>query len=181
MAALSAASYGGLFTILAGSAFVYIDVLGLSPTGYGLCLAAGATSYLAATFVCRRWVIRHGMTGTVARGAAFTLCGGLGLAAAAVLGMADVGAVLLAHMLFSFGHGMHQPCGQAGVTGPFPHAAGAAAALAGFVLAMVAFGVGYWLGQALDGSVRPLAFGLAFWSVATAAVAWSLVQRLAPR
>ena len=73
---------------------------------------------------------------------------------------------------------MHQPCGQAGAVGPFPQAAGTASALAGFLLAVVAFVVGLWLGQALDGTVRPLGYGLAFWSVATALVAWTLVRRL---
>jgi MFS transporter, DHA1 family, multidrug resistance protein len=85
--------------------------------------------------------------------------------------------VLLPQCLFVFGHGMHQPCGQAGVVGPFPHAAGAAAALAGAMLALVAFGVGSWLGTALDGSTRALGYGLGLWSLATCAAAWVLVPR----
>ena len=85
--------------------------------------------------------------------------------------------MLVPHCLFAFGHGIHQPCGQAGVVGPFPRAAGAASALAGLVLALVAFGVGRWLGVALDGTLRPMAYTLAFWAAATCAVAWGLVQR----
>jgi DHA1 family bicyclomycin/chloramphenicol resistance-like MFS transporter len=46
-------------------------------------------------------------------------------------------------------------------------------------LALIAFGIGRWLGAALDGSVRPLAYGLAFWALATCTVAWTLVQRVA--
>ena len=61
--------------------------------------------------------------------------------------------------------------------GPFPHAAGAASALAGFVLALTAFGIGLWLGWALDGTVLPYALGIGFWSLATTLVAWTLVQR----
>jgi DHA1 family bicyclomycin/chloramphenicol resistance-like MFS transporter len=95
----------------------------------------------------------------------------------AAAGVHNTWAVLLPQCLFVFGHGIHQPCGQAGVVGPFPRAAGAASALAGLLLALVAFGVGRWLGVALDGSVRPLAYGLAFWAVLTAAIAWTLVQR----
>jgi DHA1 family bicyclomycin/chloramphenicol resistance-like MFS transporter len=63
--------YGGLFTVLAGSAFVYIDVLGLSAQAYGLAMASASASYLADTFVCRRWVARLGMAGAVRRGAVF--------------------------------------------------------------------------------------------------------------
>ena len=53
-------------------------------------------------------------------------------------------------------------------------------AVAGFVLALTAFGVGLWLGQALDGTVLPYALGIGFWSVVTTTVAWTLVQRHTP-
>ncbi len=176
-ALLVACTYGGLFTVLAGSSFIYIEVLGLTPLAYGLAMATGSLAYLVGTFVCRRWITRHGMRGTVERGAFFTLAGGALGAVLALGGVQQVWAVLLPQCLFLFGHGLHQPCGQAGVVGPFPHAAGTASALAGLLLALVAFGIGRWLGLALDGSVRPLMFGLAFWSAATGAVAWALVPR----
>lgn len=173
-------TYGGLFTILAGSSFIYIDVLGLAPGRYGLAMAAASSSYLAGTFVCRRWIVRHGIRGAVARGGAFTLAGGALGAALVLAGVHATWAVLLPQCLFSFGHGIHQPCGQAGAVGPFPRAAGAASALAGFVLALTAFGIGLWLGRALDGTLLPYALGLGFWALATAAVAWTLVQRHTP-
>ncbi len=178
-ALLVACTYGGLFTILAASSFVYIDVLGLSPNGYGAAMALGSLSYIAGTFVCRRWIRQHGMAGAVSRGAWVTLAGGAAMALLAAAGVHSIWAVLLPQCLFVFGHGIHQPCGQAGVVGPFPGAAGAASALAGLVLALVAFGISRWLGGALDGSVRPLAYGLAFWAALTCAIAWSLVQRAA--
>ncbi len=177
-ALLVACTYGGLFTVLAASSFIYIDVLGLSPAAYGLAMAAGSFTYLCSTVVCRRWIGRLGMAATVWRGAFFSLAGGALAAALAAGGVQAVWAVLLPQCLFLFGHGLHQPCGQAGVVAPFPRAAGTASALAGFILALVAFGVGRWLGVALDGSTRPLAYGLAFWALATCSVAWTLVQRL---
>ena len=179
-ALLVACTYGGLFTLLAASSFIYMDVLGLSPAAYGAAMALGSLSYLAGTLLCRRWIPLHGMAGSVARGAAFTLAAGLLFAGAAAAGVQALWAVLLPQCLYAFGHGIHQPCGQAGVVGPFPQAAGAASALAGLVLALVAFGIGLWLGVALDGTVRPLAYGLGFWALLTCAVAWTLVQRLPP-
>ena len=173
---LVSCTYGGLFTILAGSSFIYIDVLGLSPTAYGVAMALGSLSYLAGTFVCRRWIARHGMAGAVRRGALLTLACGVAIVGLALAGVHAVWAVLLPQCLFAFGHGIHQPCGQAGAVGPFPQAAGAASALAGFVLAITAFGVGVWLGWALDGTVLPLALGLGFWAVLTSTVAWTLVR-----
>ena len=170
-------TYGGLFTILAGSSFIYIDVLGMSPAGYGLAMGSGSASYLLGTFVCRRWVPQLGMAGAVRRAALFSLGGGVLIVVLALAGVQSVWAVLLPQWLFAFGHGVHQPCGQAGAVGPFPHAAGAASALAGFVLALTAFAIGLWLGEALDGRVLPYALGLGFWSLLTAVVAWTLVQR----
>lgn len=174
---LVACSYGGLFTLLAGSSFVYIDVLGLSPAAYGAAMAAGSLSYIAGTFVCRRWIRSVGMRGTVRRGAWFTLIAGVLAIGLSLAGVQAVWAVLVPQLLFLFGHGQHQPCGQAGVVAPFPQAAGAASALAGLVLALVAFGIGRWLGVALDGTARPLLLGLGFWCAWTCLVAWTQVQR----
>ncbi len=177
-ALLTSFTYGGLFTFLAGSSFIYIDILGVSPGAYGLAMASGSVAYLAGTFACRRWIIRVGVVRAVQRGALFTLAAGALIVACAMAGWYTVAAVLLPQWLFAFGHGIHQPCGQSGAVGPFPHAAGAASALAGFVLSLVAFLDGRWLGFALRGEVLPFALTVGFWSLATAAVAWTLVRRL---
>lgn len=174
---LVSATYGGLFTILAGSSFTYIDVLGLSPGWYGLAMASGSLSYLAGTFVCRRWIVRHGIRGAVARGGGFTLAGGVLVVTLALAGVHSVWAIVLPQWLFAFGHGIHQPCGQAAVVGPFPQHAGAASALAGFILAATAVAIGAWLGVAMDGTVLPPVHTIGFMAVATALVAWTLVQQ----
>lgn len=177
-ALLSSATYGGLFIMLAGSAFVYIEVLGLSPTAFGVLLGSGSLAYIAGTFICRHWVQRHGAVGAVQRGAWLTLVGGVAMAVPAALGVQSVWAIALPQCLFAMGHGVHQPCSQAGAVGPFPEQAGAASALAGFLLATVAFFIGLWLGQALDGTVRPLAYGVGTCALVTAGIAWTLVRRL---
>ncbi|MES2957334.1 MAG: Bcr/CflA family efflux MFS transporter [Pseudomonadota bacterium] len=175
---LTTATYGGLFTLLSASSFVYIEVLGLSPAQYGLAMASGSSFYLIGTFFCRRWLLRLGLLGAVRRGALFTLSGALGmLACALVPAVAGVTMVLASQWLFAFGHGIHQPCGQTGAVGPFPQMAGVASALSGCLLALTAFAVGLWLGRAMDGTLAPMAWGVAFWGSLTAAVAWTLVQR----
>jgi len=170
-------TYGGLYTFLASSSFVYIEVLGTSRPVYGLFLASASVSYLAGTFACRRWIARHGIARTVRRAAAFSLAGGLGMATLSLSGMTSPWAICLPQMVFNFGHGIHQPCGQAGVVGPFPQAAGAASALSGFMSAAAAFLIGLWLGRAIDGTVFPLTLTLGLFSMLTAAVAWTLVRR----
>ena len=175
---LTACTYGGLFVILSGSSFVYMDMLGLSAAGYGAAMASGSAAYLVGTFVCRRWIARHGMAGTVARGGLFTLAAAALIVGLALAGVHSVWAVLVPQWLFCFGHGLHQPCGQAGAVGPFPRNAGAASALAGCLLSLVAFGIGQWLGTALSDQVLPYALGVGVWGTLTAVVAWTLVRRL---
>jgi DHA1 family bicyclomycin/chloramphenicol resistance-like MFS transporter len=74
-------------------------------------------------------------------------------------------------------HGIHNPCGQSGAVGPFPHAAGAASALNGFLSMTAAFATGQWLGTHMDGTARPLIVGMGAWSVLIALTAWTVVAR----
>ncbi|HQR72853.1 MAG TPA: Bcr/CflA family drug resistance efflux transporter, partial [Burkholderiaceae bacterium] len=92
-------------------------------------------------------------------------------------GVASPWAIALPQYVFAFGHGIHQPCGQAAVVAPFPQHAGAASALAGFILAATAVAVGAWLGVAMDGTVLPPVHTIGVMALATALVAWTLVQR----
>jgi DHA1 family bicyclomycin/chloramphenicol resistance-like MFS transporter len=176
-ALLTSATYGGLFIFLSASSFAYINVFGLTPAQYGLALGSGSLSYLVGTLFCRRWLPRHGLVGAVQRGACFTLAGALGMLALGLAAQPSWWMLLVAHWCYAFGHGLHQPCGQAAVVGPFPRMAGLASALAGCVLALVAFGTGVVLGAAMDGSLQPMSFGIALWGGVTAAIAWTLVPR----
>jgi DHA1 family bicyclomycin/chloramphenicol resistance-like MFS transporter len=176
-ALLATVSYAGLFTFLGSSSFVFINVLGLSRVNYGWVMFAMANSYLAGTFLCRFLLLRMGVQRTVMLAGGLTLTGGTVLGVLPHLGLIHPLAVLLPYCVFMVGHGIHQPCGQSGSVGPFPQAAGAASALSGLMMMLVAFGVGSWLGWRMDGTVFPLVHGVWFWSAAIAAVAWVLVPR----
>ena len=174
---LSGFAYGGLFFLLAGTSFVYIGVLGTSKLAYGLIMLSQSSAYFVGTFWCRRLLARHGLRGAVRRGALFTLAGGVSMAALALAGVHAVWAVMLPSWLYCLGHGVHQPCGQAGAVGPFPEKAGTAASLSGFWMMAVAFGVGLFLGQTSGTTVYPTTLGLGAFSLALCATAWTLVQR----
>ncbi|QPF76608.1 multidrug effflux MFS transporter [Roseateles sp. DAIF2] len=180
-ALLTAFAYATLYSFLAGSSFVFIGLLGVSREAYGLVLGSSAAVYIGGTFACRHWLPRLGLAATVKRGAVFTLCGSLLMGGLALAGFAQVATVLLPHWIIIFGHGVLQPCGQAGAVGPFPRQAGAASALSGFLIALMAFGVGAWLSWVLDGrTVLPLALSIAGFGLLTVAIAWTLVQRKPP-
>jgi len=175
--ALSAASYGGLFTFLAASSFVFIRVLGYTATQYGLVMLCMSLVYISGTFLCRRLLVRYGVRRTVALAGGMSLTGGTAMGVMALAGVQSGWAIAVPHALFMLGHGIHQPCGQSGAVAPFPQAAGAASALNGFLMMVVAFAIGQWLGTHMDGTVLPLTNGVWFWSTLIAASAWTLVQR----
>jgi DHA1 family bicyclomycin/chloramphenicol resistance-like MFS transporter len=174
---LATATYAGLFTFLGASSFVFIDVLGVSRVAYGWTLFTMACSYLAGTFLCRHLLPRLGVRRTVWVGGFITLGSGSVLALLPHLGLTHPLGILLPYCVFMVGHGIHQPCGQSGAVGPFPHAAGAASALSGMLMMLVAFAMGSWLGWRMDGTVYPLTHGIWFWAVCIAFIVWVLVPR----
>ncbi len=95
----------------------------------------------------------------------------------ALAGVHAAWASFVPFLLYMLAHGIHQPCGQSSAVAPFPGAAGTASALTGFVMMVVAFAVGGWVGQRLDATVFALTNGVWFWSVCLAAISWTLMQR----
>jgi MFS transporter, DHA1 family, multidrug resistance protein len=176
-ALLAVCSYGGLFTFLATSSFVFIKVLGLTKTQYGLLMSSMSLSYIIGTFMCRRLLVRYGVQRTVWLGGWLTLVAGVLLIALAAGGVHTVWAIMGPFYIFMLGHGVHQSCGQSGAIGPFPKAAGAASALSGFFMMLAAFAMGAWIGTHMDGTVLPLVYGVAFWAGLIVLTAWILVQR----
>lgn len=174
---LAAASYGGLFTFLAASSFIFIQTLGLSKAGYGLLLFSTSFTYLLGTVLCRRLLPRLGLRRTVALSTGGSLLGGSLLGLAGLTGLHSGWALMPPFYLFMLAHGINQPCSQSGAVGPFPQAAGTASALNGFFMMLAAFATGSWLGTHMDGSVLPLTTGVWCWSVVVALAGWGLVQK----
>ena len=179
--ALSAGSYLGLFTFLASSSFVFIQALGYSKTAYGLLMLSMSASYIVGTFWCRWMLRRTSVHRTVAIAACLTITGGVSMVALAYAGEGQdwygAWAVMLPMYIFMLGHGVHQPCGQSGAVAPFPHRAGTASALNGFLMMLGAFFMGGWLGQHMDRPVFALAHGLMLWAAFITFIAWTAVQR----
>jgi DHA1 family bicyclomycin/chloramphenicol resistance-like MFS transporter len=174
---LAAASYGGLFTFLASSSFIFIQTLGLSKAGYGLLVFSTSFTYLLGTVLCRRLLPRLGLRRTVALSTGGSLLGGSLLGLAGLTGLHSGWTLMPPFYLFMLAHGINQPCSQSGAVGPFPQAAGTASAFNGFFMMLAAFATGSWLGTHMDGSVLPLTTGVWFWSVVVALAGWGLVQR----
>lgn len=176
-ALLALASYGGLFVFLATSSFVVLQVLGHSKLIYSLFMVFVSATYVIGTFVGRRLLVLHGVQHMLRIGGWITLSSCILYACVLWLLPQSVIALALCQMLFMVGHGFHQPAGQSGSAAAFPQAAGAASAMAGFLMMLAAFATGSALGVMMDGTVRPMIIGIILWGVAIVTIAWTLVQR----
>jgi DHA1 family bicyclomycin/chloramphenicol resistance-like MFS transporter len=144
-ALLSLAAYGALFTYLASSSFIFIQVLHLTGLQLGWILASMSVVYITGTIVCR-FLLRHmGLRKTIAIAGLFSFGSGLSLCAMVYLGEPSAMGLMLAMYPMVLAHGVHQPIGQSGAVGPFPLSAGAASAMNGFLMMMAAFATGIWL------------------------------------
>ncbi|MES2530649.1 MAG: multidrug effflux MFS transporter [Pseudomonadota bacterium] len=141
-ASVAASTYGGIFCFLLFSPMVYIDYLGFSPAMYGWIPAGGSLIYVFSTTMCRRLLRRFGPVGTVQIGALLSISGPTLQALGCWLLPMSAWPLLLGHAVFVLGHGIHQPCGQAGAVGDLPHLAGRAVSWSGFWMMLVAFVVG---------------------------------------
>ena len=175
-ALLSLAAYGALFVYLATSSFVFIQVLHLSGLQLGWILSSMSIMYITGTIVCRFLLRKIGMRKTIALAGVSSAFSGAMLCWMVYGGWASATSLVLGMYPMIIAHGIHQPIGQSGAVGPFPQSAGAASAMNGFLMMLSAFATGAWLSHSIDGTLFPLAHGVAFWGGVLALTAWTLVQ-----
>ena len=172
----AASTYAGLFAFISGSSFVLMRSLGQSATAYAFSFSTMVAGYLVGTLFCRRLLPRHGMQRTIAVGASLQVIAGLAMAALALAGVHVPAAIAVPMFFYGLSHGIVQPPSQSGAVAPFPGNAGAAAALLGFSMMLIAACVGAWMGASYNGTVYPLTLTVAACSLATALVAFTLVR-----
>ena len=160
---LSSASYGGVFTFLATSSYVLIDRYGLTPQDCGWVLCSTAAAFLLGTLLCRRLLRTLGIARTVALGASASVLGAVGMVT--LSGVDHWWAVVLPFYPYIFAHGIHMPCGQSGAVSPFPHAAGSASALAGFVMMLCVFLTGLALGASTLTPRASMTVAISLWAL----------------
>jgi len=170
------AGYWAIIAFLSSSPFVLIETVGLSPPAYGVAFGLTVSGFVIGTFATGRFARRFGPARMAAAGAAFALAGGAATLACAVLLPPGAVQTVAPFAVFMVGAGLLLPNGFAGAIGPFPHMAGTASALAGFLQLGSAAAVGVVVGLAHDGTA--LAHGVvALIAGATAVFAVAVLVR----
>lgn len=181
-ASLAAVTYGGIFAFLLLSPMVYIGYLGLSTAIYGWIPAGGSLIYIFSTTMCRRLLRRFGPVKSVKFGASLSLGGAVIQALGCWLMPHSAVPLLVGHAVYVLGHGIHQPCGQAGSVGDLPHLAGRAVSWSGFGMMMVAFCVGQIAARFVDASFSngawPMVVPMLLAGIALMSIAFFWLPRL---
>ena len=155
-----ALAYGGIFSFISGSSFVFVDIIGLPPQLYGVCFGAIVLGYILGTLAGGRLTPHLGVERLVKTGGLISACGGLALIATIATTGASIPGILLPTTVYMIGTGLVLPNAMAGAIGPFPRIAGSAAALLGFVQMGLAAAGGAIIGHLANGTAIPMAAGI---------------------
>ncbi len=139
---VSAASYSGVFCFLLLSPMLYIGRLGFSPAAYAWIPAAGSLLYIMSTIGCRQLLRQQSVQLTVRQGAILSLSGAVVQGLGCWFVPTSAWPLIVGHGIYCVGHGIHQPCGQAGAASSLPHLAGRAVSWSGFTMMFAAFCMG---------------------------------------
>ncbi len=178
--------YGGLFAFISGSSFVLIDDLGLSPDTYSWYFVMCVVGFFIGAQTATHFTMRLGIDRMLVLSAAINVAGGTGMLAVALAGLATpdvVGAafLVLPMAVFVLGMGMGMPNAQGGALGPYPHMAGSASALMGFLQMSCAALVGIAFGRLHAGTPVVLAGLVLFCALCVSASLVFLVRPFAKR
>ncbi len=170
-------SYGTLFCFLLASAFVYGNAFKLGVVGSGLVLAGNCVFYILGTMWCRRLLAHMAPFEAARRASRFHLAAAIVTLVPALIHEPWLPAMLVGQFLFSIGHGVVQPCSQAGAVADSPLYAGRAAALSGFAMMVVAFIVGQTMAPFLGAGAWPLVVSISAGGPLLTLLAHTLLRR----
>jgi DHA1 family bicyclomycin/chloramphenicol resistance-like MFS transporter len=174
---LGALSFGCLFAFVSGSPFVFIGVLGLSPTWFGLLFATTSLGIMAGSLLCARLsakgVDAHRLLAAAV--IAQALCA-LALLTLALLGLFVVADALPLLVLANVAMGVVMPLSIHGAMEPFPDMAGVASAVRGCAQMLVGALSSALVAALFTGTATALPLCMSLFSCASAA-AWLAMVR----
>ena len=162
---VAAFGFSGLFAFLAGSAFVFVSVLGQSERGFGLLFGTVMLGNITGSTLGSRAVRKVGIERMVRGGTLLMLVAGVALALLAWLDVRNPLAIVVPMFLFMVAFMMTMPPATAGALTPFPKIAGSASSLLSFCQFVVASTSALVVGLTFDGTSRPMATAIALGSI----------------
>jgi len=165
--------FSGLFAFISGSSFVLIDTLGMAPDHFGFAFGFVVVGFMVGSHLGGRWVKRLGVERLVALGGRLAMGTGALALGLNLLGPVSIFTVVVPMALYLVSVGLILPSAMAGAIAPYPHMAGAASALVGFVQMMMAALSGALVGYIHDGTPVPMMLIVAL----CGALAWAFSRQ----
>ena len=162
---------------MTNSAFVLVEVYGLSPREYGALFAAVMLGQIAGAWFTGRVVMRLGIAGMLRLGTRLACAAGLLALALAWGGAGHWAAVVLPFMLYMFAASCIMPNATAAALSPFAQNTGTVSSLLGATQFLLGATVSIVLGGLYDGTARPMATALAIGGVGAMLAERLLVRR----
>jgi MFS transporter, DHA1 family, multidrug resistance protein len=166
----------GMFAYIAGSPFVFMELHGVSPGGYGLFFGLNALGIMAVAQANARLAGRVPPLRALAVVQGAMAAVGLLLLGAALTGAGGFAAIVALLLLYVSGVGAVMPLASALAMAPQGRVAGSASALIGTLQFGLGAVVGWLLGALHDGTALPMALGIALCGVAGVAARVGLVR-----
>ncbi|MCJ7959425.1 multidrug effflux MFS transporter [Pseudomonas sp. HT11] len=151
-----ACTYGAMFSVIAGSSAVFINLLGFSSLEYGINFGVIVSMLIVGSTYTRRNIMRLGPQRIVAMGVTLVAIGGLSAVLIYELFGLSVLGLDLPVALVTLGGGLVLPGSVTGAVMPNAHRAGLAAGLMGFSQMFGATCSGLLLSHLRDGSATPM-------------------------
>jgi MFS transporter, DHA1 family, multidrug resistance protein len=175
------ASFGfaGLFAFLAGSSFVFINVMHRSEREFGLLFGCVMLGNITGAILSSRLGPRLGIERTIRTSSWLLLASGLAMAALAWAGVNHPLAVVVPMFAYMVSLMTTMPQAMAGALTPFPDIAGSASALLSFCQFVLASTAALIVGVTFDGTSRPMATAIAL-AAALSFASFALLVNRAP-
>ena len=126
-----AATFGTMFAYVAGSPFVLMNMLHLSPEDFGYWILTSVAGFTLGSFIATRTVTRVRLPICILIGLSTAACGGLLTLALALAGELSVLSIAGPYFIVATGCGMSMAPAMAGSVNQFPRHAGTASSLMG--------------------------------------------------
>ena len=148
--------YAGLLVYLASSSFVYIDMLGVPVEYFGLVFLSSVVGYMGGSAFSARLSKRRDSEQIMRLGVMLGMAACCLLWVSATLWPASVLALVLPMSLYSIAMGLVLPHAMAIALRPFPHIAGTASSLLGFIQMSLSAAASALIGGFLSDSPLPM-------------------------
>jgi DHA1 family bicyclomycin/chloramphenicol resistance-like MFS transporter len=162
--------YAGLYCFVAGAPYYFIESLDMTPTNYGVIAAVAMSGFLIGSTFARYAIPWWGTERVIRASLTIMFCAPAVLVVLSLAGWMQISLIVVIQFLIWFGGGFLAPNTAAGVMMSHPNAAGAAAAVLGFVQMCAAGAIAWLQGLIYDGTLFPmvgmqLLLGLTSWII----------------